>query len=70
MPKGRGARGVKSAARTVGLLELLAARGEQPSRLHQLAEELGAPRSSMYQLLQTPVDCGWVRTDATGSLYL
>lgn len=69
MSEGRGVRGVKSAARTVALLELLAARGEQPSRLDQLAEDLGVPRSSMYQLLQTLVDCGWVRTDATGSLY-
>lgn len=60
---------MKSAARTVALLELLAARGEQPSRLDELAEDLGVPRSSMYQLLQTLVDCGWVRTDATGSLY-
>ncbi|WP_328501086.1 IclR family transcriptional regulator [Streptomyces sp. NBC_00457] len=69
MSEGRGVRGVKSASRTVALLELLAARGEEPSRLDQLAEELGVPRSSMYQLLRTLVDCGWVRTDATGSLY-
>lgn len=69
MSDGRGVRGVKSASRTVALLELLAARGEEPSRLDQLAEELGVPRSSMYQLLRTLVDCGWVRTDATGSLY-
>jgi len=65
----RGVRGVKSAARTVALLELLAARGEQPSRLDELAEDLDVPRSSMYQLLQTLVDCGWVRSDVTGSLY-
>ncbi|WP_216588170.1 IclR family transcriptional regulator [Streptomyces brasiliscabiei] len=69
MTEGRGVRGVKSASRTVALLELLAARGERPSRLDELAEDLGVPRSSMYQLLQTLVDCGWVRTDATGSLY-
>ncbi|MGW0476915.1 IclR family transcriptional regulator [Streptomyces coeruleorubidus] len=69
MQESRGVRGVKSAARTVALLELLAERGEQPSRLDQLAEDLGVPRSSMYQLLQTLVDAGWVRTDATGSLY-
>lgn len=69
MPEKRGVRSVKSAARTVALLELLAARGEQPSRLDELAEGLGVPRSSMYQLLQTLVDCGWVRSDATGSLY-
>ncbi|MEU0073017.1 IclR family transcriptional regulator [Streptomyces sp. NPDC006332] len=65
----RGVRGVKSAARTVALLELLAARGERPSRLDELAEDLDVPRSSMYQLLKTLVDCGWVRSDATGSLY-
>jgi DNA-binding IclR family transcriptional regulator len=60
---------VKSAARTVALLELLAARGDRPARLDELAEELGVPRSSMYQLLQTLIDCGWVRSDTTGSLY-
>ncbi|MFD5318751.1 IclR family transcriptional regulator [Streptomyces sp. NPDC127098] len=60
---------VKSAMRTVALLELLAARGDRPSRLHELAEELDVPRSSMYALLQTLVDQGWVRTDVTGALY-
>ncbi|MDQ1036846.1 DNA-binding IclR family transcriptional regulator [Streptomyces sp. V3I8] len=60
---------MKSAARTVALLELLAARGDRPARLDELAEELGVPRSSMYQLLQTLIDCGWVRSDTTGSLY-
>ncbi|MFI1442307.1 IclR family transcriptional regulator [Streptomyces fructofermentans] len=60
---------MKSASRTVALLELLAARGDRPARLDELAEELGVPRSSMYQLLQTLVDCGWVRSDTTGSLY-
>lgn len=62
-------RGVKSASRTVALLELLAARGDRPARLDELAGDLGVPRSSMYQLLQTLVDCGWVRSDTTGSLY-
>ncbi|TRO62508.1 IclR family transcriptional regulator [Streptomyces sp. IB201691-2A2] len=66
---GSGVREVKSAARTVALLELLAARGDRPARLDELAEELGVPRSSMYQLLQTLVDRGWVRSDTTGSLY-
>jgi DNA-binding IclR family transcriptional regulator len=74
MPEGdegqaTGVRGVKSAARTVALLELLAARGDRPARLDELAAELGVPRSSMYQLLQTLVACRWVRTDVTGSLY-
>ncbi|MEU1484093.1 IclR family transcriptional regulator [Streptomyces sp. NPDC005752] len=69
MPENSGVRGVKSASRTVALLELLAARGDRPTRLDELAEELDVPRSSMYQLLRTLVDCGWVRTDTTGSLY-
>lgn len=66
---GAGVRGVKSALRTVALLELLAERADRPARLDELAEELGVPRSSMYQLLRTLIDCGWVRTDTTGSLY-
>lgn len=64
-----GVREVKSAMRTVELLEVLAARGDRPARLQELAGELGVPRSSMYALLQTLVRCGWVRTDTTGSLY-
>ncbi|ANS63283.1 IclR-family transcriptional regulator [Streptomyces lincolnensis] len=60
---------VKSAVRTVAVLELLAERGDRPARLRELADALGVPRSSMYALLQTLVECGWVRTDATGSLY-
>ncbi|MFI6560852.1 IclR family transcriptional regulator [Streptomyces sp. NPDC050534] len=64
-----GVREVKSAARTVELLEVLAARGDRPARLQELADELGVPRSSMYALLQTLIGRGWVRTDITGSLY-
>ncbi len=64
-----GVREVKSAARTVELLELLATRGDRPARLQELADELGVPRSSMYALLQTLIAHGWVRTDITGSLY-
>ncbi|QIJ62501.1 IclR family transcriptional regulator [Streptomyces sp. JB150] len=66
---GGGVREVKSAARTVELLELLTARGDRPARLQELADALGVPRSSMYALLQTLVSRGWVRTDITGSLY-
>ncbi|MBO1336963.1 IclR family transcriptional regulator [Streptomyces sp. VRA16 Mangrove soil] len=64
-----GVREVKSAARTVELLEVLAARGDRPARLQELADELAVPRSSMYALLQTLIARGWVRTDVTGSLY-
>ena len=64
-----GVREVKSAARTVELLELLAARRHQPLKLRELCVELGAPRSSVYALLRTLVERGWVRTDPTGTLY-
>jgi len=64
-----GIREVKSAARTVDLLELMAARGNEPARLRELSDALGAPRSSIYALLRTLVERGWVRTDATGTLY-
>lgn len=67
--QGRGVREVKSAARTVELLDVLAARGDRPARLQELADELAVPRSSMYALLQTLIARGWVRTDVTGSLY-
>ncbi|MFC8344797.1 IclR family transcriptional regulator [Streptomyces sp. NPDC057280] len=69
MSETAGVREVKSAARTVELLELLAARGDRPARLQELADELQVPRSSMYALLQTLISRGWVRTDITGSLY-
>ncbi|AWW39654.1 IclR family transcriptional regulator [Streptomyces sp. AS58] len=69
MSETAGVREVKSAARTVELLELLAARGDRPARLQELADELGVPRSSMYALLQTLAARGWVRSDVTGSLY-
>lgn len=69
MPETGGVREVKSAARTMEVLELLAARGDRPARLQELADALEVPRSSMYALLQTLISRGWVRTDVTGSLY-
>lgn len=63
-----GVREVNSAARTVELLELLAARRHQPMKLRELSEQLGAPRSSIYALIRTLVDRGRVRTDPTGTL--
>ena len=59
---------VKSALRTVELLEYFAGhRG-----LHSLAELqqcLGYPKSSLYMLLRTLTDLGWIETDSTGTLY-
>ncbi|PRX44590.1 IclR family transcriptional regulator [Prauserella shujinwangii] len=65
----RGVRGVKSAARTVDLLELLASRQNRPARLRELSDALDAPRSSVYALIRTLVERGWVRADATGTQY-
>jgi DNA-binding IclR family transcriptional regulator len=62
-------REVKSAARTLEVLELLAARQNQPMGLRELSEELGAPRSSVYALIRTLVANGWVRPDETGQRY-
>jgi IclR family acetate operon transcriptional repressor len=59
---------VKSAQRTIEVLEFFAG---QPG-LHSLADlhqRLGYPKSSLYMLLRTLADCGWVETDATGTLY-
>ncbi len=64
-----GIREVKSAARTVELLELLAANRHQPMKLRDVSDAMRAPRSSIYALIRTLVDRGWVRTDPTGTLY-
>jgi DNA-binding IclR family transcriptional regulator len=64
-----GVREVKSAVRTVDVLELLAAKAGDPARLREIASTLGAPRSSTYALLRTLVNHGWVRTDLSGNFY-
>ena len=59
---------VKSAGRTLDLLELLA---DEPRSwtLVDLARELGIPKSSLHGLLRTLTDRGWVRTDDTGTRF-
>ena len=64
-----GVREVKSAARTIELLEFLAAWYGTATRLRDVVEGLGTPRSSAYALLQTLVARGWVETDPTGADY-
>ncbi len=59
---------VKSARRTIEVLELLAASGGG-GNLAALQQQLGYPKSSLYMLLQTLVRAGWVETDATRTLY-
>jgi DNA-binding IclR family transcriptional regulator len=59
---------VKSAVRTVELLEFFA---NSPG-MHSLAavqESVGYPKSSLYMLLRTLVELGWIETDATGTRY-
>jgi len=65
----RGVRDVKSAARTVEVLEVLGGLDGRAISLRELAERLDAPRSSVYALLHTLVKRGWLRTDQTGSRY-
>lgn len=66
---GASVREVKSAARTLEVLEFLAARNNQPVRLREISEGLGVPRSSLHALLRTLTHRGWVRSDSTGTLY-
>ncbi|UNO42746.1 IclR family transcriptional regulator [Streptomyces sp. MST-110588] len=59
---------VKSAVRTVELLEYFAARPGTHG-LTAIQEAVGYPKSSLYMLLRTLVDLGWIETDATGTRY-
>jgi IclR family transcriptional regulator, acetate operon repressor len=59
---------VKSAVRTVELLEHLA-RHRGLHGLIELQDALGYPKSSLYVLLRTLVDLGWVETDPTQTRY-
>jgi DNA-binding IclR family transcriptional regulator len=64
-----GVRDVKSAARTVELLEALSNRHNRPTSIRELSEQLGVPRSSLHALLRTLAKHGWVRGDSSGSMY-
>jgi DNA-binding IclR family transcriptional regulator len=64
-----GVRKVKSAVRTVELLEYLAARQDRPARIREISAALGMPRSSAHALLRTLMTQGWVRSDDSGTLY-
>ena len=59
---------VKSADRTLRLLEHLAAKQHSLS-LHTLHMELGIPKSSLHGLLRTLRERGWVETDNSGKLF-
>ncbi|WP_168582396.1 IclR family transcriptional regulator [Gephyromycinifex aptenodytis] len=64
-----GVREVKSAVRTVEVLEYLAGRQANPARLKEVADGVDAPRSSTYALLKTLIGCGWVQVDESGNFY-
>jgi DNA-binding IclR family transcriptional regulator len=55
---------VKSADRTLDVLEALATAPDRPT-LGDLARLLGIPKSSLHGVLRTLVARGWVRTDGT-----
>jgi DNA-binding IclR family transcriptional regulator len=59
---------VKSSLRTVELLEFFAGHRGMHT-LGDLQRELGYPKSSLYMLLRTLADIGWVETDPTGTMY-
>ncbi|QFG19811.1 IclR family transcriptional regulator [Actinomadura sp. WMMB 499] len=67
-PQPTGVRAVKSAERTIALLEYLSA-ADQPRSLRDVTSDLGIPRASAYALLMTLVNSGWVEPDAAGSRY-
>ncbi|MDF2823713.1 MAG: IclR-family protein transcriptional regulator [Mycobacterium sp.] len=62
-------RKVKSAVRTVELLEYLAARQDRPARIREICAALDMPRSSAHALLRTLMAQGWVRCDEAGTQY-
>jgi DNA-binding IclR family transcriptional regulator len=62
-------RKVKSAVRTVELLEYLAAHQDRPARIRELSAALDMPRSSAHALLRTLMAQGWVRSDDSGTRY-
>ncbi|KMY22701.1 IclR family transcriptional regulator [Actinobaculum suis] len=59
-------RHVKSALRTIEVLEFLAERKANPPRLSEICEALDAPRSSVHALLRTLVATEWVTDNGEG----
>lgn len=58
--------GVKSARRTITLLETVAARRDWMS-LTDLRTATGFPRSSLHGLVRTLLDAGWLEADSAGN---
>src|SRR5690625_4840309 len=66
---GTGVRPVKSAVHAMEVLEFLASRKGEATTMRNIGDALGIPRSSLYALLRTLANAGWVRRDRTGTLY-
>ncbi|HYN97704.1 MAG TPA: IclR family transcriptional regulator [Pilimelia sp.] len=60
--------GVKSARRTLDILELLTRR-QVPLTFTEIADALGFPRSSLHNLLRTLVQSGWAELDPVTRRY-
>jgi DNA-binding IclR family transcriptional regulator len=59
---------VKSARRTLDILELLTRR-QAPMTFTEIADALGFPRSSLHNLLRTLVQSGWAELDPVNRRY-
>lgn len=59
---------VKSADRTLEILEVLAA-ADQRLSLGELSRDLGIPKSSLHAILRTMVNRRWVDVDASGARF-
>ncbi|WP_341718741.1 IclR family transcriptional regulator [Micromonospora sp. FIMYZ51] len=68
MTSAEGFQPVKSAGRTLEVLEMLAASGGRRS-LGDLARTLGIPKSSLHGILRTMIQRGWVEADDTGTRF-
>lgn len=64
-----GAEPVKSAYRTLEILELLAQRPAGQRSLGELSKELNIPKSSLHGILRTMAGRGWVQPDRTGTRF-
>lgn len=61
-----GVRPVKSALRAIQILEYLASSKADPPRLQEISTAVDAPRSSVYAVLRTLQEVGWVQVDDDG----
>src|SRR5438445_12388467 len=66
--EGEGAAPVKSAQRTIDLLETFSANHAWTS-LAELHARTGFPRSSLHGLLRTLRDAGWIEADRAGTKF-